>query len=634
MSRRKYKKTKRKLSRKTIHKTRRRTKNRVKKLSKNQSGGMLGLNPALISKMESDTAVATTSTTPAPAPAPATKKRGRFSSSSVSDTAPAPTKRVRSSVSETDSTKRAKSNPPPLSDEELGKLIINSLFKKVTNVSFIQDSSRYGFILYATVPTGTLFDTRNLPLSQVLDTSNINRGIPLQHFCMKISLVLTNSNEDAFENYGYRDIGNQEYDKRALSFIRLIKEANYQKKLHDSFACMRGTSPFVPDVIAHGVFNHDSLESYISLFKANRLAAASETGTAAEIDRSVLHVLKEISEWLEQKNREDSRKTDASEKQNWAVDILLMEYIDTTEYKTLYTLGNVRTWGRLTNIEKALLTSAAQLACATGVGIILYDCHKDNILSNASQEHVVLVDIGGAINYRDEKGDKQFILRTFDTMLGILSGGNPYCSIEQLCNFFGVDTTAAIVKPYKKGKQEPNILTQKLEENLGSLHDFRCREFTIDDIPIDDIHHNLMMTAFIDFMMYIVVHNGNQCQSQYTMESVYGAGTFSNFSTFLTRFRPNERTFRSSGPPPESYDDKLVMVGQEISKIVTLCKSVNCPADLDELSKAHGLLIPSPARPPHAKPSSLRSLPSLEGQLQRPAAEAKEGPSQRRCAIM
>jgi hypothetical protein len=224
-------------------------------------------------------------------------------------------------------------------------------------------------------------------------------------------------------------------------------------------------------------------------------------------------------------------------------------------------------------------------------------------------------------------------------MLGILSGGNPYCSIEQLRAFFGVDITAAIPtnpdKKGKKGKQEPNILTQKLEENLGSLHDFRCREFTIDDIPIDDIHHNLMMTAFIDFMMYIVVHNGNQCQSQYTMESVYGAGTFSNFSTFLTRFRPNERTFRSSGPPSESYDAKLVMVGQEISTIVRLCSSINCPADLDELSKAHGLLIPSPAIPPsHTTQSSLRPLPSLEGQPPPEAAAEQGGPLQRGCLIM
>jgi hypothetical protein len=627
---------------------------------------MIVLGEKIKSDIESSIAVATTSTTPAPAPAPATKKRGRFSSSSVSDTAPAPApaptkrgrfssssvsdtapapnKRGRSSVSETDSTKRAKSNPPPLSDEELGKLIINSLFKKVTNVSFIQDSSRYGFILYGTVPTGTLFDTRNLPLREALDIGNIERSIPLQHFCMKISLVLDVTDAKMVENYEYRCNSNEPHDKRAVSFIRLIKEARIQKFLFDSFACMRGTSPFVPDVIAHGVFNHEQFESYINLFMSNRLDAATETGTAAGIDGRVLHVLREISGWLEQKNREDSRKTDASEKQNWAVDILLMEYIDTTEYKTLYTLGtksNSFVFGTPTfkpsSIERALLTTAAQLACATGVGIILYDSHANNALSNASQEHVVLIDIGGAIDYSD-KCDKQFILQTFDTMLdGILIGKNIFCSIEELSAFFGVDTTATIlkkVKKGKKGKQEPNILTQKLEENLGSLHDFRCREFTIDDIPIDDIHHNLMMTAFIDFMMYIVVHNGNQCQSQYTMESVYGAGTFSNFSTFLTRFRPNERTFRSSGPPPESYDDKLVMVGQEISKIVTLCKSVNCPADLDELSKAHGLLIPSPARPPHAKPSSLRSLPSLEGQLQRPAAEAKEGPSQRRCAIM
>jgi hypothetical protein len=606
MSRRKYKKTKRKLSRKTIHKTRRRTKNRVKKLSKNQSGGMIGFDKKTKSEIESSIAVATTSTTPA------RNKRGRSSSSSVSETtpapAPAPTKRGRSSsssVSETASTKRIKLTPPPLSDEELGKLIINSLFKKVTNVSFIQDSSRYGFILYGTLPTGTLFDTRNLPLREALDIGNIERSIPLQHFCMKISLVLTNSNEDAFENYEYINSIGESSEKRALSFIRLIKEANDQKNLHDSFACIRGTSPFVPDVIAHGVFNHKQLEKYISLFMSNRRAAASETGTAAEIDPSVLHVLREISEWLQQKIIEDERKTDASEKQNWAVDILLMEYIDTTKYLTLNALSKRHPWSKPISIETALLTSAAQLACATGVGIILYDCHKDNILSNAFQEHVVLVDIGGAINYRD-KDDKQFILRTFGTMLGILRGENIFCSIEQLCAFFGV---------------EEDKLSQTLQKNLGSLHDFRCEKFTI-----EHIHHNLIMTAFVDFMMYIVAHKGNQCQSRYTMESVYGAGTFSNFSTFLT-------TFRSSGTPPDSYHVKLSMVGQEISKIVRLCSSVKCHAKLDELSKAHGLLIPSPAIPPRAKPSSLRSLPSLEGQLQ-PPSPPPPSPDQSRCLIM
>jgi hypothetical protein len=538
----------------------------------------------------------------------------------VSDTAPAPTKRGRSSVSETDSTKRAKSNPPPLSDEELGELIINSLFKKVTNVSFIQDSSRYGFILYATVPTGTLFDTRNLPLSQVLDTSNINRGIPLQHFCMKISLVLTNSNEDAFKNYGYINSRGEPSDKRALSFIRSIKEARIQEFLFHSFACMRGTSPFVPDVIAHGVFNHDSLESYISLFKTNRLAAASETGTAAEIDRSVLHVLREISEWLQQKNIEDERKTDASERQNWAVDILLMEYIDTTEYLTLNALGNTHTWGTLnwgtlTNIEKALLTSAAQLACATGVKIILYDCHKDNILSNKSQTRVVLIDIGGAIDYSDnsDNNDKHFILQTFDTMLsGIHSSKNTFCSIENLCAFFGVDNN------------DDESLKQTFKENLGTLVDFRCRQFTI-----EHIHHNLIMTAFVDFMMYIVVHNGDRCQSRYTMKSVYGKDTFEHFSTFLTEFRPNDRTFRSSGPPLDSYDSKLIMVGTKISEIVKPCLSVTCPI----VAKRLGSILLSRATLPQTEKKPVKrkfSESVVESELSQSEPQIEKKPVKRK----
>jgi len=561
MSRRKYKKTKRKLSRKTIHKTRRRTKNRVKKLSKNQSGGVIIPGTSAFYEIKSQITSAPT-------------KRGRSSS-----------------VSDTEGTKRAKPSPP-LSDEELGQLIINFLFKKTTDVSFIQDSSRYGFILYGTVKTGTLFDTRNLPLREALDIDNIERSIPLQHFCMKISLVLNIPDASSFESYNYVDFKNQTHSKRAVSVIRSTKEAHIQKKLYDSFSCISGTSAFVPDVIAHGIFNSENLESYINLFMSNRLGAATqheiETGTAAGIDDNVLHVLREVGDWLKQKNREDSREIDASKKQNWALDILLMEYIDTTIYQTLYTLGTTTGWfvsGNPTfnpsSIGKALLTTASQLACATGVGIILYDCHPNNALSNASQEHVVLVDIGGAIDLNNED-DKQYTLKTFDTMLSsILSGANTFCSIEQLCAFFGVDSTSTISttgKQGKQGKQKPNILTQTFKENLYNLVDFRCPQF-----KIENIHYNLIMTAFIDFMMYIVVHNGNQCQSQYTMESVYGAGTFINFTTFLAQFRPNDITFRSSGTSSESYHAKLVVVSKEISKIVTLCSSVKCPIDPNHL---------------------------------------------------
>ena len=204
---------------------------------------------------------------------------------------------------------------------------------------------------------------------------------------------------------------------------------------------------------------------------------------------------------------------------------------------------------------------------------------------------------------------------------GILSGKNTFCSIEELCNFFGVDTTAAIVKPYKKGKQEQNILTKTFQQNLDTLVDFRCGELTI-----DNIHHNLIMTAFVDFMMYIVQHKGNMCKSQHTMESVYGAGTFRNFTTFLTQFRPNNRTFRTSGPPPDSYDANLSNVSEEISKIVKLCSSVKCHIDPSHLRTAHRLLHLSPV-PPSEQPLSLP--PAAEAQ-----AQAQEGPHQSGCAIM
>lgn len=601
MARRNYKKTKRKLSRKIIHKTRRITKNRVKKLSKNQSGGVIKVSTDVMHEIKKETDKKTSAAS-APVASPA-KKRGRASSSSESAAAPE---------------KRIKPNPP-LSDEELGKLVINSLFKKTTDVSFIQDSSRYGFILYGTVQPGTLFDTRNLPLREALDIGSIDRGIPLQHFCMKLSLVIDVTDADRSESYGYLDFKNQTHSKRAVNVIRSTKEAHIQKKLYDSFSCMSGTSAFVPDVIAHGVFNRETLEHYINLFMSNRLGAATqreiELGTAAGIDDNVLHVLREINSWLQQKNIEDTRKKNITEKQNWAVDILLMEYIDTKLYETLYTLGTTTSiLGTksfdVSTIQTALLTTAAQLACATGVRIILYDCHPNNALSNASQSDVRLIDIGGAIDLNNED-DERYTVNIFDTMLdNIRYGKNTFCTIQQLCDFFDVIIAHTIVKKQTKQPKKAHyeeILTQKFQENLGTLVDFRCRQFTL-----EDIHHNLIMTAFVDFMMYIVVYGRDICQSQYTMESVYGAGTFSKFSDFLTQFRPNNIKFRSSGTPSDSYDVNLRTVGTEISKIVTLCSSVECPINPEHLRLHYMLGQLSSAPPP--PPSGPLSAPQTKKQ--------------------
>jgi hypothetical protein len=639
MSHKKYKKTKRKLSHEIISKTRRKTNNRIKKVSKNKSGGTLSLSVKSMRRISTSLDAPVSASPSAASP----RKRGRTSAAAAA-----------SSVS--DSKKRAR--PNPLSDKELGELIVNEMFGNTTDVYFIQDSSRYGFILYGTIPEGVLFDTRNLLLNEALDIGSIDRGIPLKYFCMKLSLVLNVTDVNRFESYEYVDFKKVSHSKRAVSVIRSTKEAHIQKKLYDSFACMSGTSPFVPDVIAHGIFNREKLEHYISLFMSNRFAAATpreiEMGTASGIDDNVLYVLREINSWLQQKNIEDTRKKDVTEKQHWAVDILLMEYIDTKQYQTLYTLGS-RSSGILQNkktfdvstIQTALLTSASQLACATGVGIILYDCHLNNILSNISQSDVRLIDIGGAIDLNDE-GDKQSILESFDTMLknieNIAKGRNAFCTIQELCDFFDVIIAATIVKQTKKTKQSKEskeskqskeskeskksnqapyeeILKQKFEENLDTLIDFRCER---SNLTLENIHHNLIMTAFIDFMIYIVVYGDDKCQSQYTMESVYGKDTFNKFSPFLTQFRPNNRRFRSSVTPPESYDANLMTVSKKISDIVKLCSSVKCPIDVKRLGLGYRLKhLPAQSNVLEASPASLAS-PSTELETSKARSRALE----------
>ena len=612
------------MSHKIISKTRRKTNNRIKKDSKNKSGGTLSLSLKSLRRISTSLDAPVSASPSAASP----RKRGRTSAAA-------------SSLS--DSKKRARPNthsPPTLSDKELGELIVNEMFGNTTDVYFIQDSSRYGFILYGTIPEGVLFDTRNLLLNEALDIGSIDRGIPLKYFCMKLSLVLNVTDVNRFESYEYVDFKKFTHSKRAVSVIRSTKEAHIQKKLYDSFACMSGTSPFVPDVIAHGIFNREKLEHYISLFMSNRFAAATpreiELGIASVIDDNVLYVLREINGWLQQKNKEDTRKKDVKEKQNWEVDILLMEYIDTKQYKTLYTLGSKssgflqsKTTFDVSSIQTALLTSAAQLACATGVGIILYDCHANNILSNISQSDVRLIDIGGAIDLNNED-DKQSILETFDTMLkNIDKGINAFCTIQELCDFFDVIIAPTIVKQTKKTKQSKEskqpkqspyeeILKQKFEENLDTLIDFRCER---SKLTLENIHHNLIITAFIDFMIYIVVYGDDKCQSQYSMESVYGKDTFNKFSPFLTQFRPNNRRFRSNGTPPESYDANLMTVSTKISDIVKLCSSVNCPIDMKRLGIGHRLKhLPAQSTVIEASPASPAS-PALPASLASPSTE-------------
>jgi hypothetical protein len=110
------------------------------------------------------------------------------------------------------------------------------------------------------------------------------------------------------------------------------------------------------------------------------------------------------------------------------------------------------------------------------------------------------------------------------------------------------------------------------------------------------------------------------------MESVYGAGTFSNFSTFLTEFRPNDRTFRTSGPNSDSYYDKLSMVGQKILEIITPCLSVKCPIDLTHLTTAHRLL--------HLPPLPPGQAPTLSPELAQSPPTVPQPSPQSGCLIM
>jgi hypothetical protein len=182
---------------------------------------------------------------------------------------------------------------------------------------------------------------------------------------------------------------------------------------------------------------------------------------------------------------------------------------------------------------------AANLACAAGVGIVLYDAHNNNGLFNSEENKVVLLDVGDAFNVNNVS-DIDKMKEIFEKMIAPVNNE----LIPNLCTFFGVTKKSALVTAF-----------------VGNLKftDFRKEG------SISDIHHSLMMVAFVDFMVHyqLSMHTpGIRCR--YAMESIYGENSFKtvdNVGTFLKTFTPNLTS--------HAYDAGLTAVAKFIRDIIT-----------------------------------------------------------------
>lgn len=332
------------------------------------------------------------------------------------------------------------------------------------------------------------------------------KGVDVSSFCMKITFV----NKKPPNDYSYTTIKNHKIEKKAIHRKSIDKEVDTQRKLYDSFT----SAPFVPRVIAASIFRNNE---FIEMF--TRLLDTETSGVA--FDTNASHVVTFILEQL--------RRTTSD------IHIFLMEYIDEKTYATLDECS-FRSDGKFdTTICKiGYQHMAANLVCAAGVECILYDAHNRNGLFNRNKKKVVLLDFTDSYDLSVEH-DIEKMIQIFSGMVSRIGS----VSITHLCSFFNVEDQGELLDAFVA--------------NLR-FTDFRTK--SVATIDIRDIHHSLIMVAFIDFMM-----NNPKSRCRYSMESIYGNTGFNNFSNFIETFNPVLSV--------NKYDTELTKVAHFIMGIVS-----------------------------------------------------------------
>jgi hypothetical protein len=290
--------------------------------------------------------------------------------------------------------------------------------------------------------------------------------------------------------------------------------------------------------------------------------------------RPILGTPKEIYDWIDEWIASDGIM----------VDVLLMEMMDfqrtapgvprSMRFKMIHSLSGTPSYG------PAALRMAAEIAVVGGKEIVPHDFHGGNGLAIPNGLQLYLVDWGGLFNLANpedratlldifkqmcerafttgvEESDhaRQEAMKTADSKKKLLAR---FPCLEDLCGFFEI--------PFHDRNENIRMLKEKFKEELTTgFVDFVC----VAPTP-QNVHHALMLVAFIDFMSNIMNHVYPYCQCGGVLGIVYpqqddtfasttgiDVSTFRDFRTFLRQF--NVQTL-----PPNTELDKVVGLIQEI----------------------------------------------------------------------
>ena len=424
---------------------------------------------------------------------------------------------------------------------------VEILISNVSQVKVVCDTSAHSFIFELTFPPDSalkLFDTYGLPLAESADTlakftdGTPELGTPVSNFCAKISFV-----DDVYSSKRmYKHV-----KKVTVSSAKANKEAYTQRMLFEEFACLSTTAPFVPDVIAHAILTRPQFQAMFGRILSS--TASNE-------------IYKWIMDWC------------AREK-TLMVDVILMEMMDfertapasgvvrSKQFQTIHSLSDAA-------YNQAAIIMSAEIAAVSGKGIKPYDFHANNGLAALASTglQVYLIDWGGLFltNYQP---DLDKVLEAFNMVcIHARSASATFMglSLKDLCHFFEIEPS----------EHDPYETIDKLKEKFKTDLTTTTRDFACVEPTAQNVHHELMMVAFVDFMVNRLYFNHPSCQCGCVLKVVYPttqSRPFDDFKLFL-------QTFQVDSPPTTGTNLNMVVVS--IQNIVGGCQSV-CALSKDRL---------------------------------------------------
>jgi hypothetical protein len=399
----------------------------------------------------------------------------------------------------------------------LDKLIIQTLFENATDFDILSDKSRYSIVFRVGIPDNFLLDTTQLSLENAVDKpDNDHEGDVKLSFCVKLTYI-----HDTHErvHFNYTTTKGLLIGKSSMTLSEHQNEVQAQKDVYDSLNCRNPSVVFVPDILASSVFTMMELTDLLTKFNINivNLIQLPSLPTPLKFGMTVMEFFENGKE---------------------AYDVTLVNRPYISDF-----------------------TASQQIIIALKLKMLLYDCHKANVMASEVEDpstkqmtidQIKMIDFGGTCSLYTPAGIT-LLQNSFGFLLDKALKKTPgHPTIEELCHFFSCPEEEISFK-----------FISALEKLL--MYDIDHMSFDSHNATIF-CHETLMTIAFIDLLINNYKYSVKDDKGVYTfptpnifqigdtIKDIYGGFNevaFQTFSGFVGDFIHDASIMKKK---PKLYD--------------------------------------------------------------------------------